>query len=237
MAYQVKLENFEGPLDLLLTLCEEQKLDICQISLAKVADSFLEYCRGMAEYDWPQVADFLIVAARLILIKSKALLPTLELTEEEEEDILELEIRLKEYKRFKEAAAILGQNIAKKNYCYSREYYAATTPAFFPPPSLKVKDLLLAIKKIFAELPSELKLAQQKIRKVISLEEKIKELIERLKNRLEMNFQELSGGKKTKMEIVLTFLAILHLMREQIITAEQKETFGEIKLINIKRGI
>lgn len=228
------MENFEGPLDLLLALCEEQKLDICQISLAKVADSFLQYCQGMSEYDWPQVTDFLTIAARLILIKSKALLPTLELTEEEEGDILDLETRLKEYKRFKEAAAILGQNFAEKTYSYSREYYAASVPAFFPPPKLKTGDLLLAIKKIFADLPSEFKLAQQKIRKVISLEEKIKELVMRLKNRLETNFRALAGGKKTKMEIVLTFLAILHLVREQIVTAEQKETFGEIKLVSVE---
>lgn len=233
MPYEIKLENFTGPLDLLLSLCEEQKLDICQISLAQVADSFLEYCRGMSEYDWPQVADFLTVAARLLLIKSKALLPTLELTKEEEEDILDLENRLKEYKRFKEAAAILGQNFSRKTYSFSREYYAASAPAFFPPPSLTTGDLLLAIKKIFADLPSEFKLARQKIRKIISLEEKIKELVERLKNRMTMNFRELSGGKKTKMEIVLTFLAILHLIREQIVTAEQKETFGEIKLVKM----
>jgi segregation and condensation protein A len=233
MPYRVKLENFEGPLDLLLSLCEEQKLDICLVSLAKVADSFLEYCRGMSEYDWLQVADFLTVASRLLLVKSKALLPALELTEEEEEDILDLEARLKEYKRFKEAAEILGRNFAQKNYSFSREHYAAAAPAFFPSPSLKARDLLLAIKKIFADLPSEFKLARQKIRKVITLEEKIKELVARLKDRLETNFQELSGGKKTKMEIVLTFLAILHLIREQFITAEQKETFGEIKLIRM----
>ncbi len=234
MPYRVKLENFEGPLDLLLSLCEEQKLDICQISLANVADSFLEHCREMSEYDWPQVADFLTVAARLLLIKSKALLPTLELTREEEEDILDLETRLKEYKRFKEAAEIIGRDFAKKTYSHSREHYAANAPAFLPPPSLATGDLLSAIKKIFADLPSEFKLVRQKIRKVVSLEEKIKELVERLKNRLETNFRELSGGKKTKMEIVLTFLAILHLIREQIINAEQKETFGEIKLVNIK---
>jgi len=233
MAYEVKLENFTGPLDLLLSLCEEQKLDVCRISLARVADSFLEYCRGMSEYDWPQVADFLTVAASLLLVKSKALLPTLELTEEEEEDILDLETRLKEYKRFKEAAEILGRNFAKKTYSFSRDYYAAAAPAFFPPPSLKTDDLVLAIKKIFADLPSEFKLARQKIRKVITLEEKIKELVMRLKDRLETNFRELSGGKKTKMEIVLTFLAILHLIREQIVTAEQKETFGEIKLVKM----
>lgn len=231
MSYQVKLENFEGPLDLLLALCEEQKLDICRVSLARVADSFLEHTKGLAEYDWQGVADFLVVAAKLILIKSKALLPTLELTGEEEEDIFDLESQLKEYKRFKEAAQVMGQILSRKNYAYSREFYFGAAPAFLPPPKLKAGDLVLAVKKIFAELPQEFKLARQKIKKIISLEEKIKELIGRLQNRLETDFRALTDGKK--MDVVLTFLAILHLMREQIITVEQKKPFGEIKLIKI----
>src|SRR5664280_991792 len=99
--YQIKTEQFEGPMDLLLQMTEEQKLDITRVSLAKTAYQYLQYIANTQNITLEHLADFLSVASRLILIKSKALLPMLEFTEEEEEEIKDLEYQLAQYKKFK----------------------------------------------------------------------------------------------------------------------------------------
>src|SRR3989344_3233666 len=147
MTYVVKLQQFEGPLALLLELIEDEKLKITEISLAKVTDQYLEY---------------LVVASRLILIKSRAILPTLELNEEEEDSIKDLEWRLEEYKRFREASKVLAELFAKKTYAYSRELYKGMTTAFCPPENLMPDDLCRAFQKILNELPKEEPLAEEK---------------------------------------------------------------------------
>src|SRR5258706_15754469 len=103
MTYELKIEQYEGPLEKLLQLIEERKLAITEISLAAVTDDFLKYLETMLEVPPGVLADFIVVASRLVLIKSKSLLPELPLTEEEEEDIKDLEQRLLLYKRLKEA--------------------------------------------------------------------------------------------------------------------------------------
>ena len=108
MSYNIKLEQFEGPLDLLLQLTEQEKLDITRVSLAQIADQYLEYISNAKNITLAHLADFLSVASKLILIKSKALLPLLQFTEEEEEEIKDLEHQLAEYKKFKEAAQKLN---------------------------------------------------------------------------------------------------------------------------------
>ena len=102
MAYHICLEQFEGPLDLLLSLIEKEKLDITHVSLAKVADQYLKYLETEESISLGNLTAFLSVAARLILIKSRALLPILEFSDEEEESMDDLETRLKVYKRFRE---------------------------------------------------------------------------------------------------------------------------------------
>ncbi len=111
MPYKVKLEQFEGPLDLLLELIEKEKLDITNLSLTKVADEYLSYIEDRENITLDSLASFLSVASRLILIKSRALLPLLKFSEEEEEEIKDLEYQLAEYKKFKDLSKKIG-NIA-----------------------------------------------------------------------------------------------------------------------------
>src|SRR3989344_4143403 len=130
MSYELKLEQFSGPLEKLLELIEARKLEITQISLADVT------------------ADFLRVAAQLILIKSKALLPSLELEPEEKTDIENLEKRLRLYKEFKEAGLHMRQLWSEKNVSFSREFFIGRQPAFYPPEDLGARDFLAAIRKM-----------------------------------------------------------------------------------------
>ena|SRR3989344_5474626 len=220
MTYVVKLQQFEGPLALLLELIEDEKLKITEISLAKVTDQYLEYLKCLEAVEPRHLVEFLVVASRLILIKSRAILPTLELNEEEEDSIKDLEWRLEEYKRFREASKVLAELFAKKTYAYSRELYKGMTTAFCPPENLMPDDLCRAFQKILNELPKEEPLA----------EEKIKDLIKRIQDTIEASFKNLIAGAATKTEIILTFLAMLELIKQQTLVAQQGELFGDIKL-------
>lgn len=228
--FTVKLEQFEGPLDLLLELIQKEKLEITRISLAKVTDSYLEHLKENLGISSDNLADFLVVAARLILIKSKALLPILELTPEEEESIFDLEARLALYKKFKEISEVLGVRFEKGRFAFSRRGYEGVRQGFFPPKEVDASVLEKVFKRILSEIPRKDKLAEERVKEVITLEQKIDELKLSLRERIETNFRNLTQNAKDKTEIIVTFLAILELFKEKIINIEQSEMFGEITI-------
>ncbi|MBU4338909.1 segregation/condensation protein A [Patescibacteria group bacterium] len=236
MSFTVKLEQFEGPLDLLLELIQKEKLEITRISLAKVTDSYLGHLRENLDISSDNLADFLVVAARLILIKSKALLPILELTPDEEESIQDLEARLAMYKKFKEVSQLLGARFDKRQFSFSRKGFEGVKQGFFPPPDIDAGILEKTMSRILAEMPKAEKLAEESIKEVMTLEQKIIELKSSLRHRIETSFKILTARAKDKTEIIVTFLAILELFKAKIITVEQKEIFGEI-MISKKEAI
>lgn len=228
--FTVKLEQFEGPLDLLLELIQKEKLEITRISLAKVTDSYMGHLGKNLDISSENMADFLVVAARLILIKSKALLPILELTPDEEESIADLEARLALYKKFKEISEILGVRFDKREFSFSRKGFEGVKQGFFPPEGVDGAMLEKVFSRILAEIPKMDKLAETRIKEVITLEQKISELKLSLRERVETSFKALIEKAKDKTEIIVTFLAILELFKEKIIAVEQKEIFGEITI-------
>lgn len=228
--YKIKTEHFEGPLDLLLQLTEEQKLDITRVSLAKIADEYLEYIASAENITLEHLSDFLSVASRLILIKSKALLPTLELTEEEEEEISDLEHQLAEYKKFKEAAKKTAELFSRSQAAFSREGFLGQSVVFFPPENFGAEDLKKTFSKILGEIPLIEKLEEEMVREVLTLEEKIEHLQSTLKERAETSFSELIKNAKDKIEVVVSFLAMLEMVKQRIIHVEQGDLFSEIRL-------
>lgn len=228
--FSVKLEQFEGPLDLLLELIQKEKLEITRISLAKVTDSYLGHLKDNVDISSDNLADFLVVAARLILIKSKALLPILELTSDEEESIADLEARLALYKKFKEVAEALGARFAKHEFSFSRRGFENVKRGFFPPEDVDVNILEKVFARILAEIPQKDKLKEERVKEVITLEQKISELKLSLQERAETSFKFLTENAKDKTEVIVTFLAILELFKERIINVEQGEIFGEITI-------
>lgn len=225
---------FEGPLDLLLDLIEKEKLNITDVSLAQVADQFLE-CLQRGENISPEnLADFLLVAGKLLLIKSKAILPMLELEKEEEEDIEELKARLIEYKKFKEISKELKKLEKRNKIFFSRQGYLGVKTVFCPPENTSVLDLQRILEEIIDKLPKIEILAKETIKEIISVKDKIEHLKQNLAQRIEMTFGEATGGIKTKVEIIVTFLAILELVRKNAVVIEQGEMFGEIKIRKTK---
>jgi len=237
MTYHIKLEQFEGPLDLLLQLTQEEKLDITRVSLAKIADQYLEYISHAESISLENLSEFLSVAAKLILIKSKALLPMLEFTEEEEEEIKDLEYQLAEYKKFKDIALRINELAERRTISLSREGFLGRQSIFYPPENITVGDLKAAFEKLLGDIPLLEKLEEEMIREVLTLEDKIVHLQDTLRQRVTTSFSELVANTVDKVEIVVSFLAVLELVKQRIIHVEQGELFSEIHLRHKEKSL
>ena len=240
MGYQVNLEKFSGPLDLLFSLIEEKKMAINEISLAQATDQFLEYFKKLQEDANSQriLADFLVIASRLILIKSRSLLPNLILSREEEGDIKELEERLKAYQQIKIWGRELGK-WAKGRFPYlSRESYLnlsmvygeSSRTVFYPPKNIYPDNLAEIYKEFLKALPQIERLEEKNLQRVMTLEQKIQELRARITIAVEASFADISRGVKTKIDVILSFLAVLMLFRSRILELSQDKLFGDIKI-------
>ena len=231
MAYQLSLENYQGPLEKLLELIEERELEITRVNLAQVTGDFFAYIETMRAggVDDPQiVADFLVVASKLILIKSKALLPTLEVTEEEEAEMHDLERRLVLYREFKKAQQHLKSGWSTAPRSWSREFLGASTPLFYPPRSVTPSVLAEVARAIAGELEKLLKPAASIRMEIINLKEKIEEVLTRL-TEAPRKFASLHTGGRS--EIVVLFLAVLHLIKEQLVSVDQEGHFAEMTIV------
>lgn len=228
MPFQIKQEKFEGPLELLLELIGKEKLSISEVSLAKIADEYIGYVKSLDKIDPESLAEFLVVAAQLMLIKSRSLLPTLQLREEEEISIEELQKRLAEYQQIRGCASKIREQEQMRRYIFTREAYMGVDPVFYPPPGLTVRIFADTFAAFLAALPKIEKLVEEKIRHIVSLEEKIVHIRSFLKDVLEETFSELVRGTKDKIEIIVSFLAILELARQKFITPHQRRLFEDI---------
>ena len=229
--YTIKLKEFQGPLDLLLQLTEEKKLDITEISLGRVTDQYLKYLKKIENIPLEDLANFLVIASRLILIKSRMLLPALEITEEEEEDIEALKRQLEEYRKFKNLARKIEEITNIKNIAYSREKCQGLKTIFYPPKNFRLEDLKTAFKKVLEEIALlEEKLPEEGLKLKISIEEKIKKIQKELSNRIQTTFGDLTKRTKSKIDVIVNFLALLELIKQKIITAKQNQLYGDITI-------
>jgi len=225
-----KLEKFEGPLDLLLELIEKEELQITELSLAHVADQYLEHIKNNSNIHLENLAEFLSVASKLILIKSRALLPILEFSQEEEAEIKDLAKQLEEYKKFKEAALALGKIAQQGRISYAREGFSGIKAFFYPPENVNVYDLKKYFQAVLAEIPIIEKLEEEIVREVMTLEEKINDLQNVLRQRVETSFADITANATEKIDVIISFLAMLEMVKQRIIDVDQEELFREIKL-------
>ncbi len=228
MEYRIQIEQFEGPLELLLALIEKEKLDITRVSLAEVTEQYLEYLRREEHISLEHLASFLSVAARLILIKSRALLPILEFTDDEETEVGDLESELKRYKLFKEAAAQIAARYGTSKI-FSREPSLGSLTFFLPPKNFSGENLARSFRYILGGIPAFEKLEESRVNEVVTLEEKISLLQRSIQDRLERSFSEVIEKTKDRVHIIVSFLALLELVKQRIVHAEQGELFGEIR--------
>ncbi len=234
MQYELTLERYQGPLEKLLELIEGQKLEITQVSLAQVTGDFLAYIETLkastsdSSTDPGLVADFLVVASKLILIKSKALLPTLPVTEEEEADMRDLEFRLKLFRELKVTQGFIKAGWSSLPVMVSREFLAAIEPVFYPPVSATPALFAETVGRIIGELERLLRPTVAVRNDMANLKTKIEEVLSRLTDQPE-RFGALHQG--TRSEVIVLFLAILHLIKEQLIGVEQSGHFAEMTIV------
>ena len=230
MVFQLKHEKFEGPLELLLDLIENEKLSISEISLAKVTDDYISYVKSLGKIDPESLAEFLVIAAHLMLIKSRSLLPSLALSKEDEASIEDLTARLAEYQRIRDITKELKKIESERRYIFTREAYQGMEPVFYPPPKFRIAMIPEAFMRVLATIPKFEKLAEEKIKKILSLEDKIKQVRSFLQEHMEKAFSELTKGAKEKIEIIVSFLAILELARQRFVELEQEKPFEDITI-------
>lgn len=230
--YKLELDEFSGPMEKLLELIEERKLDITRFSLAEVTADFFKYVDSLEEVSPRILADFIAVAAKLILIKSHTLLPELKLESEEEEEIADLENRLKFYQEFRQAEEGL-KGLWQKKVSFGRAYLANLPPGFYLTAKIDPAILLKEIESMAAQLTILNPAAKQEAVKLITMEEKLSELMERLDRALENSFNNIMEGKE-RSEIIVLFLALLHLLKETAVRVQQDELFSDIKIVKNK---
>jgi segregation and condensation protein A len=240
MSYKIKLEIFEGPLDLLLYLVKKDHLNIYDIPISKVTEQYLAYIELMRMLDLNIAGEFLVMAATLLQIKSKMLLPAQEaLAQEEEEDPREeLVRRLLEYERFKEIAETLRQKEVSQQEIFKRakpqdlDELPRETEVYF---EASIFDLISAFTKALQDVPKEV--FYEVIKDEFTVEEKVHQILHLLLVRDSVRLSELFEQSKNKIEIVVTFLSILELIRMKEVVARQRELFDEIEITRNKENI
>lgn len=225
---QTKTKNFEGPLDLLLSLIEDRKLDITTIALAEVTEQFLQYIKQLQSIDPTLLADYLSIAAKLLVIKSKAILPTLEIETEEEDAGFDLEAKLLLYKQFKEVAKYLKKLDNRRRQGFLRSVSFEQKISFYPDPNVSAKELHSKILTVLNGLKELDALPKAKLKEAISIQEKIDTLRDTLSSKIETKLSEIIKTAKNKSEVIITFLALLELIKQKIFVADQEALFADV---------
>jgi segregation and condensation protein A len=228
---KVRCKVFEGPLDLLLHLIRQQQLDIYDIPIVEITEQYLQYLNLMRELDLDIAGDFLVMAATLIQIKSKMLLPRSpaeEGLEEEADPRLELVQRLLEHEQFKKAAEILYEKRSIEGESFSRGRDEALEPAEETLAEVGIFDLLDALNRVIQEAKKRhlIEISEE----IYSIEVQKQHIRDALGSRLHISFAELFSKATSRDEILVTFLAMLELVRLREIKIYQSKRFGEILL-------
>ena len=237
MSYKVKLEIFEGPLDLLLYLVKQNQLDIANIPIAQITDQYLQYLELMQALDLEIAGEFLVMAATLVQIKSRTLLPpeVAPLEEVEEPDLqAQLIRRLLEYQQFKEAAERLSLLEKDRFVQFSHSLPSEDDAAQAAPEEEVIEDSLFDLLTAFSQFMSG-EISRDMVHEILkdehTVEGKVALLRGMMQERDRVGFSELFGRARTKLEIVATFLALLELIRLKEVVIRQTRVFGEIFIL------
>lgn len=229
--FKIKNEVFEGPLDLLLSLVEKRKLFISDISLASVTDEYINHINKLPEYSMDDRTQFILIASTLLLIKAKSLLPNLPLTDDEKGSIEDLELRLRELEVMRRQSNQI-KKIFGDNVLFFQENSPEREVFFNPGSDVSTRNISEAIARVLNSLPkAETPLPKLKVQKVVSLEEMMESLTVRIKSAIKMSFSDFSGkGKVEKVNVIVSFLALLELVKQGSVDARQNGLFDEIEM-------
>ncbi|OHB16528.1 MAG: hypothetical protein A2431_04265 [Candidatus Zambryskibacteria bacterium RIFOXYC1_FULL_39_10] len=235
--FKVRVGDFEGPLEIILDLIEKRKLHISDLSLSQVADEFIEHIKSFEEFPMSDSADFILVASTLLLIKSKSLLPNLPLSEEEQGSIEDLENRLISYKKYKELSLGIGKMFG--NFLYFAKESKKTNVIFSPTSDISLESIKNSLREVLKNIPQKIEvLPKVTVQKIMSLEDTIERLTERIKTSIKMSFKDFSGiGKAEKVEVIVSFLAMLELVKQGMVRVNQDKHFEDISIESENNGV
>jgi len=234
--FAVKTDVFEGPLELLIELVEKRKLLINDISLAAVTDEYIATVSDMQAKSLPHTAQFIQLAATLLLIKSKSLLPVLELTQEEESLIDDLEDKLRHYQIFRDAGQILQSQFGRTPL-HEPEYAPPKEALFLPDQWCTAAALHAAMIEVIHALPKKVVRPKVHVRSTISLEEMIASLRKRIDQHSKTSFAALRAQNPESRTVIVSFLAILEIFKQGNILITQTNRFADIEIEREQSGI
>lgn len=234
--FTIRAGSFEGPYDLLLDLIDKRKLSVNELSLAQVTDEYIAFVRGHEAFPMEDAAQFIGVAATLLLIKSRSLIPELELSTEEEVDVDDLTRRLKQYEKVREARQELSRIFGLRVMVAAGE--RAPEPMFAPSRDLTVGHLEQALMGALSALEkAEEKLPEVRVRPLVTIEEMMDTLLTRVQRAMTLSFKEFSGAAKEKVEVIVSFLALLELVKQGAVEAAQYGAFDDIRITNTSASV
>ncbi|MDP4000476.1 MAG: segregation/condensation protein A [bacterium] len=219
MSFTIKQQEFEGPLDLLLQLIEEHELEITTISLAEVTDQYLARVRELTRENLTEISDYLVIAARLVVLKSRALLPGEAEAEEEPDD---LAARLAEYKLYKELAAGLREHMDERGTSVGGPSFPIEPPQEMVADGVTLAALTDAFQATLAELPKPQQLPEETLEDKITIDECIGEVRRQLTEG-PVGFASLFTDVRSRVRMIVTFLAILELIKQSALTVKQEK--------------
>ena len=227
--FNIQTDAYSGPLDLLIDLIEKRKFLVNDISIASVTDDYMLYVAQFEKSTLRDMADFIVLASTLLLLKSKSLLPVLELTDTEEENIENLEKRLRLYQIYRNVGKTLS-DIFGKSKLYEKRFIPDKNPLFITDTFTHIDALHLALTDVIQKLPKKIEKPKVQIRTVISLEEMISRLKQRIENQLKITFKEFTGNTVERTNIIVGFLAVLEMVKQGGVTVSQQARFHDIAI-------
>ncbi|MDD3531126.1 MAG: ScpA family protein [Candidatus Pacebacteria bacterium] len=226
--FHIKTDSYQGPFELVLDLIEARKLLVNDLALASITEDFIAHVRAQTTFPVEETANFIQIAATLLLIKSKSLIPDLTFSEEENADVEDLKRRLAAYEKVREASRELAR-------IYGRTVMAAEGERmpevlFAPSRDLSTDALAEALVRVLAAREAVEELPEARVKPLISIEEVMDDLARRVQSALTLSFKDFAGEQKEKVEVIVSFLALLELVKQGAVAAEQFDTHGDIRI-------
>jgi segregation and condensation protein A len=228
--FNISFKKFSGPFDLLLSLIDENKMEISEVSISAVTETYLDHLEKIEEIMPGELADFLLVASRLLLLKSRAILPQF-LAEEDEENNLEEQLKL--YKKYLELSKEINKKWLDNKKAVSRVEPAKKMLEFVLPENLSLENLHKAMEKLLFRIKPPKPLLKTSIDKTVLLKDKIMNIRNILASQKRIKFSDILSDSKNKTEIIVSFLAILELVKTKNIYLKQKDSFSDIEILEI----
>ncbi len=227
-SFSIKTDVYQGPFELLLDLIDTRKLLVNDLALANITEEFIAHVRAQTAFPMEETANFIQIAATLLLIKSKSLIPDLTLTDEENADVEDLKRRLEAYEKVREAARELSRIFGKSVMVAAGERAPEIT--FAPSGDLSKEALTEALARIIAAREVVEELPEARVKPLVTIEEMMDKLAKRVQSAMSLSFSEFSKSTKEKVEVIVSFLALLELVKQGAVAAEQFDPHGEIRI-------